>query len=77
MSTIPGIGRPGSSPGTLTVADKHLDQGYADLLLLFQEEGRLIPHGALERGESRGRTGKGDPSILHPDQLTAPSSGVG
>jgi hypothetical protein len=78
---IPEVGlensHPGSSPGMSTAADKHLGLGYADLLLLFRKEWRLIPHGALEREVSRGKTGKGVPGILHPDQLTASGCGVG
>ena len=44
-----------------------LGRGYAGLLL-FREEWRLTPHGALEMGESRGRTGK--------SSVTAPGSVV-
>ena len=81
LASIPGgrleKRRPGSLPDTAAVEDKHLDRGYADLILFLREEQGLITQGTLKGRETCGRARTGVAGIFKPHKLLAPGGGVG
>ena len=70
-SALPSLEQrcPGGPPDTLTALQVELYGGNGHFILLWVEQGRLIPQGCLERRKSRCRDDQGIGGVLYPWSL--------